>query len=187
MNWDSFSTGQIGSKLWLGEALHRVYTYNSIETPLQGLRIRVLAGWYCTTNFILRTQNLIPIAHVSSYDLDPTCEPLAVNVNRLWHWQAEFTATTADVNELDWNEPVDLVINTSVEHIESREWFDRIPSGTMVAIQGNDMPHDDHVHAYSSIDDFSNSWPMSESLYTGEKSFKYPTWEFTRYMKIGHR
>lgn len=181
MNWDSFSSGQIGSKLWLGETLAQVLT------PLQPLRIHVLAGWYCTTNLLLRTQNTLPIQHVTSYDIDPSCESTAIHVNRLWHWQGEFTAVTADVNQLTWTTAPDLIINTSVEHIDSREWYDRIPNGTLIALQGNDMPHDDHVHCYTSIDEFSNCWPMSQSLYTGEKSFKYPTWGFTRYMKIGHK
>lgn len=181
MNRDSFSTGQIGSKLWLAETLSRVLT------PLQPLRIRVLAGWYCTTNFILRTQNQLPIQRVDSYDLDPECAEWAININRFWHWQGEFMAHTADINHLDWSEPVDLVINTSTEHIDSLEWYDRIPSGTLIAIQGNDMPHDDHVHVHAALRDFDHTYPMSRSLYTGEKSFKYPTWGFTRYMKIGYR
>jgi hypothetical protein len=188
MQWDSFSTGQIGSKLWLADKLHHVLELHSVQTPLSGHRIEILAGWYAVTNLLLRTKGQIPIAHVRSWDMDPSCEELALKVNKYWHWLGQFTAVTHDVNNIDWwavGQQPSIIINTSVEHIESREWFDRIPEGTFVVLQGNDMPHDDHVASYPSQEAFAAAWPLKELLYTGTKHFAYPDWAFNRYMIMG--
>lgn len=190
MNWDSFSSGQIGSKIWLADKLSQVLSINDIQAPLQGHRIEIFAGWYALTNFILRTQGRIPIQHVRSWDIDPDCEPNAIHVNRLWHWQGEFTAVTHDVNDINWwalGQQPSIVINTSVEHIESRKWFDDIPKNTFVVLQGNDMPHDDHVASYESDEAFAAAWPLGEQLFTGTKRFQYPDWGFNRYMIMGYK
>jgi hypothetical protein len=190
MQWDSFSSGQIGSKIWLGDKLAECVRLNDIKAPLSGHRIEILAGWYAVTNLLLRTQNKLPIEFVRSWDQDPSCEPIAVNVNRLWHWQGQFTAVTHDVNKIDWwavGQQPSIIINTSVEHIESREWFDRIPDGTIVVLQGNNMPHDDHVASYDTADDFAAAWPLADTLYVGSKLFQYPEWQFHRHMIIGQK
>lgn len=188
MHWDSFSSGQIGSKLWLAEQLYHVLKLNRVQTPLLGHRIEILAGWYAVTNLLLRTKDQIPIQHVRSWDMDPTCEAIAINVNRLWHWQGEFSAVTHDVNNINWwalgHQP-SIVINTSVEHIESRKWFEDIPENTFVVLQGNNMPHEDHVTSYENQDAFAAAWPMGKLLYTGTKNFAYPDWSFDRYMIMG--
>jgi hypothetical protein len=67
------------------------------------------------------------------------------------------------------------------------EWFDRIPKGTRVILQGNNMPHDDHVVHSTTIDDFVNHYPLSKIVYRGELRFVYPEWKFTRYMLIGYK
>ena len=65
------------------------------------------------------------------------------------------------------------------------EWFDNIPIGTRIVLQGNDMPHDDHHVHSSTLDDFVNQYPLSEYMFTGTKKFQYETWGFSRYMVIG--
>jgi hypothetical protein len=65
------------------------------------------------------------------------------------------------------------------------KWFDRLPNGTRVILQGNNMPHDDHVIHSETLNDFIEQYPLSEVVYKGEKSFVYPSWSFTRYMVIG--
>ena len=183
MNWDAFSSSQVDSKIWLVSKLEQCLAPNP-----KGWDIWILAGWYGLTNFILRTRGNIPIHKVRSFDLDPSCEAVADAVNELWVWRHwEFKAQTADVNDIDYTDPPDIVINSSVEHIDSRQWFDRIPVGTIVVLQGNDMPHEDHVAEYKTLDEFKQAWPLSEMLYEGQRRFQYDDWGFSRWMIIGRR
>lgn len=177
LNADAFSSGQIGSKLWLCEELEKLY--NNID------HIAIYGGWYGITAFLLRSRNNIQIKKIRSYDIDPMCEPIADLINENWKWQDwQFKAFTTDCNIVSL-EPADLIINTSCEHFESLEWFNRIPAGTHVVLQGADMDHDDHVYKFENLTDFVNTFPLNTIEFMGSKTFNYPDWNFTRFMLIG--
>jgi len=110
-------------------------------------------------------------------------------INENWVWQDwKFKAFTEDCNKsITSLRDIDLIINTSTEHFDSMDWWDNIPKGKPVVLQGNDMPHEDH-HVYSScLDDFIKMYPMSSLDYSGEKEFIYPDWRFKRFMIIGEK
>jgi hypothetical protein len=179
INKDAFSSGQIGSKIWLCEELERLFT--SFD------HVWIYGGWYGVSAFLLNSRGNIRIGKIRSYDLDPACETVADMINENWvidNWK--FKAHTRDCNllDLDWHGP-DLVINTSTEHFESLDWWNGIPKGTTVALQGNNMPHEDHHIHSSSLDEFIGTYPVSNLLYRGQKDFEYPTWKFSRFMLIG--
>jgi hypothetical protein len=184
MNFDAFSAAQMQSKLWLVERLERTLEeHRPIE---DGYRIWILAGWYALANFLIRTRSKIPVLEVRSFDQDPSCEIVADAVNNLWVYRAwEFKAHTADINLLEYKPRPDVVINSSVEHMRSNEWFENIPSGTMVCLQASDMIDDDHVNSMSSIKDLMNRYHMSEYLYDGIKRFEFEDKAFNRVMIIG--
>jgi hypothetical protein len=108
-------------------------------------------------------------------------------INENWVYQDwKFKAHTVDCNNLDTKTtPPDLLINTSTEHFDSFDWWHRIPKGTTVALQGNNMIHNDHYTHSTCLAEFVAQFPVTEQLYTGEKQFTYPNWRFTRYMLIG--
>ena len=179
INKDAFSSGQIGSKIWLCEELEK--RFKSFAT------IWIYGGWYGVSAFLLQSRGNIRIGEIRSYDLDPQCEAVADMINENWvidKWK--FKAHTQDCNLLDlgWHGP-DLVINTSTEHFECLDWWNSIPKGTTVALQGNNMPHEDHHIHSSSLDEFIGTYPVSNLLYRGQKDFEYPTWKFSRFMLIG--
>jgi len=179
VNKDAFSSGQIGSKIWLCEELERLF--DSIDS------VWIYGGWYGISAFLLQSRGNIRIGEIRSYDLDPQCEAVADMINENWvidNWK--FKSKTQDCNllDLDWNGP-DLIINTSTEHFECLDWWNNIPSGTTVALQGNDMPHEDHHIHSSSLEEFVKTYPVSTLLYRGQREFKYPSWKFTRFMLIG--
>jgi hypothetical protein len=177
INKDAFSSGQVGSKLWLCEELEKL-NWTSNLTYIYG-------GWYGITAFLLLSRNNFKVDKIRSLDMDPSCEPIADMINENWVWQEwKFKAFTQDCNNFQ-GQYADLIINTSTEHFDSIEWFANIPSGTRVILQGNNMPHDDHVIHSNSLDDFVSHYPLSSIAYKGEKSFVYPNWSFTRYMVIG--
>lgn len=174
---DAFSSGQIGSKLWLCEELEKLFDHADT--------IWIYGGWYGLTSFLLRIRNNISVKQIRSYDIDQSCEEIADIINENWvidDWK--FKAVTADCNHMNPTN-VDLIINTSTEHFESKAWFDKIPNGTVVALQGNNMPHDDHVIHSATLKSFLDEYPLSDTMFAGEKTFEYPEWQFTRYMVIG--
>ena len=175
---DAFSSGQIGSKIWLCEELEKLF--DRIDS------IWIYGGWYGITAFLLNSRGNIEIEYIRSYDIDDTCAEVADMINENWVYQNwKFKAKTQDCNtlEIDWTGP-DLIINTSTEHFETMDWWNNIPKGTTVALQGNNMPHDDHHIHSKSLQDFVDQFPVSETLYKGQKEFVYPDWKFTRYMLI---
>jgi len=176
---DSFSSGQIGSKLWLCEELEKIF--DLID------EIWIYGGWYGLTAFLLRSRNNIQINTIRSLDKDPRCEPIADMINENWKWQNwQFKALTQDCNH---NSVVpnqaDLIINTSTEHFENLSWFQNIPKGKAVVLQGADMHHDDHVFRFNNFESFKSTFPLSEILFEGTKNFQYPEWQFNRFMLIG--
>jgi len=176
---DAFSSGQIGSKLWLCEEIEQLY--DSIDT------ICIYGGWYGITAFLLRSRNNIQIKEIRSIDVDPACEPVADMINENWVYQNwQFKALTQDCNTIV-PANADLIINSSTEHFDSLQWWDNIPKGTVVALQGADMIHDDHVYKFNDLNEFANTFPLTTTLYNGSKKFQYPTWNFTRFMIIGEK
>jgi hypothetical protein len=177
--YDAFSNGQVQSKLWLCETLEEV---NHIPNPT----IWILGGWYGIQGFLLLSRNNIDIKEIRSFDADPECQPIADKINNNWEIQQwKFKALTQDCNTLDYTNTPDIVINTSTEHFDSIKWFDNIPSGTLVCLQGNNMNHEDHSSECESLDDFVKSYNLTDVKYVGEKEFSYPTWSFKRFMLIG--
>jgi hypothetical protein len=182
---DAFSSGQIGSKIWLAEALESVFG------PYPQT-IWILGGWHGLTAFLLLSRGIIPTISIRSFDIDPACEDIADSICNYWVWQNwKFKAFTADCNVLDYNSnefgPLpSLIINTSCEHFTSKDWYNRIPKNTKIALQSNNMMHDDHVQNFKSIQEMQDFYPLSRLLYSSVKNFQYPTWSFDRYMIIGY-
>lgn len=183
---DAFSSGQILSKLWLAEALEQVIDKYNFCQPR---KILCLGGWYGIMNFVLQARNKIQIESYRSLDIDPEVERLADLVNNSWEWQDwKFKAITGDANNFKYSQDqFNTVINTSTEHLESKDWFDLIPSGCLVALQSNNMLHEEHCHNHTSLADLRKEYLLSEIYFAGEKIFEYPTWQFTRFMIIGKK
>jgi hypothetical protein len=177
INPDAFSSGQVGSKIWLCEELERT-KWTSNLTYIYG-------GWYGVTAFLLLSRGKFKVDKIRSLDLDPQCESVADMLNENWIWQDwKFKAFTQDCNNYE-GQYGDLIINTSTEHFDSMEWFNRIPKGTRVLLQGNNMPHEDHHVHSTDLKAFVNSYPITTLNYAGQKDFEYPTWKFSRFMIIG--
>ena len=180
---DAFSSGQISSKLWLCKEIEKL----PITSPQT---IWVFGGWYGVASMLLLSRETLPIKSIRSFDLDPICESIADSLLENWVWQEwKFKAMTADCNQIKYNEYnlPDIIINTSTEHFDSMNWFNNIPSNTTVVLQSNNMPHDDHISCFENVDEFVDHFPLTNIFYKGKLDFKYPNWEFSRYMIIGKK
>lgn len=186
LNVDAFSHSQIVSKLWLCESLE------SLALP-NNPRIWLLAGWYALSAFLLMSRGKINPSIIRSFDIDPIANDNADRMMATWlidDWK--FKAYTCNINNLDYYNPEfrgepHIVINSSVEHIIGRAWFDNIPTGTLVVLQSNNMPHEDHIRTDNTWQDLNEDFPCSELLFAGEKEFNYPDLTFKRIMIIGRR
>ena len=182
---DSFSSGQIGSKIWLAESLEKIIK----EEGNPSLKILCLGGWYGLINFILRSRNNLNIDVFRSIDIDESVEEVADIINNLWVWKEwQFKALTADANSFQYSaNDFNIVINTSVEHMESLQWFDNIPKGCYVVLQSNNMEHEDHFHNHQTLTEMIDEFPLDQVLFANELEFKYPSWGFKRFMIIGKK
>lgn len=186
---DAFSLGQLKSKLWLIDHL-----------PDNLGLVFICAGWYGTLASLMFNRARNKFDKIRSFDIDPTCAPIADNFNRSYvidGWQ--FKASTMDIlnmsyptsyttyrannTSVDLIETPDTIINTSCEHIHNfSAWYNKIPQGKVVILQSNDfIDVDEHVNCYQNVDHFDNSITMSKTLFVGE----LPLQKYTRFMKIG--
>ena len=175
---DAFTHGQIRSKLWLCRELEKLNCSSNLTW--------IYGGWYGLVAFLLLSREKFNVKSIHSYDVDPSCKDIAEMINDNWVCQSEvFRAHTLDCNLLLPTES-DLIINTATEHFPSMTWWNNIPSGKRVVLQGNNMVHEgEEVTISTSLDNFKQRFPLSKYEYTGEIEFNYDTWGFTRYMVIG--
>jgi hypothetical protein len=175
---DAFTHGQIRSKLWLCRELEKLNCSSNLTW--------IYGGWYGLVAFLLLSRNKFNVKRIHSYDVDPSCKAIAEMINDNWVCQSEvFRAHTLDCNLLLPTES-DLIINTATEHFPSMTWWNNIPSGKRVVLQGNNMVHEgEEVTISTSLDNFKQQFPLSKYEYTGEIEFNYDTWGFKRYMVIG--
>lgn len=190
---DSFSRGQLQSKLWLIDELSK------LQKDL-GL-VYLCAGWYATLATMLFESD-ISIKAIRSFDIDEQCRSVAETFNKPWvmdNWK--FKASTKDINTIDFNKHTyevlrsngtvceltdspDTIINTSCEHIENfSTWYSKLPEGKLLVMQANNFVEiDEHINTYSNLTQFDTALPMSNVLYLGELKLE----KYTRYMKIGY-
>lgn len=179
---DSVWDGQITSKCWLVNTLNSV-----VENDKRSHNIYVFGGWTGILSNMLLSHLNQPVNKIRSIDIDPWCEKIADDVNKI-HEMADwrFKAVTADMRayEYEHNLPPDIVINTSSEHVDQETydyWYRNIPRGTIVVVQGNNFFEcSEHVRCTTDLTEFNVLNLSSNLLYTGS----HVTSAYTRFMSI---
>lgn len=184
MNFDSFSHGQIHSKIWL---------CNELEKHIQpDARIAILGSWYNVLSFMLLTRNNITCQHICGVDIDTETKAIADKITSAWQIgkDKKIDNIVADANRFDYAD-FNTVINCSPEHMESNDWFYNIPYSRLVCIQSSDVQLKDDdvwkcVNPNKSLDHLVRKYPMSKYLYSGTKDIVYTeTDRYKRFMLIG--
>jgi uncharacterized protein (UPF0147 family) len=171
---DAFWKGQIDSKLWLIENLKKF-----IEYPV---KIDIHGGWVGLLSSLI-FQSELQILHITSLDIDPVCEKIASNMNKLEEMSGRFSSITADMCLVKSN--ADIVINTSCEHLNQQQynlWLKNVSENSLIVIQSNDYNIPEHVRIASSLGEFQEQ-SFLNILWKGEKTFPL----YTRYMIIGKK
>jgi hypothetical protein len=176
MNFDSFSHGQIKSKLWLCD---------KIEPYLNNSNIVILGGWYNVLSFLLLSRNN-SINKITSIDIDPTTKDIADKITDLWRYENKVENIVADA--LDIEIQYDTVINCSSEHMTT-DWFNKIKDGTLVCIQSSNMTDVNEpwniVTPSTDLQSFKDKYMLSKTMFLDTLRIQYNNFGYDRYMLVG--
>lgn len=184
MDFSAFSHGQIQSKLWLCEKIEPYIPEHA--------NVAILGSWCNILGFMMLTRSRSKYNLIVGVDKDKDSIEISNRIINGWAIGDEIVAKNEcyDVNHFDTNS-YDVVINTSVEHMESTRWFENIKCDTTVCLQTSNMVTDDPnwniVNPNPDIETFKLKYPMSQILFTGEKVFDYGHLKYSRYMLIGKK
>ena len=169
---DAFWSGQLNSKEWLIENLEPFITRPS--------RIEIHGGWVGVLASMI-FQSKIPARYISSVDLDPSCESIAMMMNKIEEQDGRFRAITNDMCTVPVNG--DVIINTSCEHITQDQyttWLARLPKNSIIVVQSNNYNIPEHVRIVSTLEEFKLQCGI-DVIWSGELVLPL----YTRYMIIG--
>ena len=163
---DAFWDGQVHSKIWLSEVLNKHY---DSKIPSN---IYIFGGWLGVLANILFQNSKFYVDTIYNIDLDPWCKPNSEKLNQTYVNMQRYYADTADMKEYQYNDTADIVINTSTEHVTQEtydHWYDNIPQGSLVVIQGNDFfSCDEHVRCSVDLDDFMTMNRVTDPIFAGQ-------------------
>lgn len=161
----------ISSKLWLSQCLkEHTHLYPNVY---------VLGSWYGNLAPILAKTG-IKFSRLYNVDRKPELQDISNKVARHFRLQDKVRHLIGDCNKLRYKSP-SLIVNTSCQDIEGMDWFDRIPAGTVVALQGRDNVET----GYDSLKEFDLKFPLSKTLTLNEIKLKDPETEYSRFTKVG--
>jgi hypothetical protein len=182
MNFDSFSHGQVLSKLWLCEQLEPHLPTNA--------RILILGSWHNVLSFMMLTRKPNSYQEILGIDIDSSASEVADKINDCWVYTNKVKNITQDANSVDYT-GFDCVVNCSGEHFEDSSWFNNIPKGTMVCVQSTNIkdPGDPWFikQPTPTFKDFLELYKVDDKLYADNKKIWYGTWGYNRYMLIGRK
>lgn len=169
---DAFWSGQLKSKEWLIVNL-RKHVNEFVTIDIHGGWVGVLAS--------MLFQSDIQVISIRSVDVDPACEPIAVNMNKIEEMAGKFRAVTADMCAV--RSDADVVINTSCEHITQDQydlWLSGLPYNTLLVLQSNNYNIPEHVRIANDLEEFKTQSNITV-LWAGELELPL----YKRFMIIG--
>lgn len=172
---DAFWSGQLRSKEWLIDCLN--------DHVHMGSSIDIHGGWVGVLASMLFQSN-IPITTIRSIDIDPHCEHIANEMNRIEYHKGIFKAITGDMVNI--RSDADIVINTSSEHITQDDydiWLSGLRHDALVVLQSNNYNIPEHVRTALSLDHFVEQSDLTTVLFKGELQLPL----YNRYMIIGRK
>lgn len=182
---------QTASKLWL---LNTLFDCHGAALG----RVHVLGGWYGVLAALFIHDSRFEIERIISFDLDPTCAPIASSLNAANVECGLFKPITADILDLQYvSNSVridtlsltlklpDILINTSCEHLDNfDDWYASLPKDTLLVLQSNDyFSEAEHVNSVPDLAAFKRQARLSTTLFEGALKFD----KYTRFMLIGRK
>lgn len=178
----SYTPDLVFSKLWLARELRNVLQQQGIDSVPVAY---ILGSWYSNLSTVLRRTG-VPIDQIVDVERRGkwlrTGQQLQQNMNIQGVEQMQ-----ADANEIDYRQlrQPGIVINTSTNDIADHGWFDHIPTGTIVVLQGRDSVPAGAEHTYKSPEELLQMYPLETVLYSGTWDLEDPETPYQRSMAIG--
>lgn len=169
---DSLSRTQLTSKRWLVDTL-------VAQQFKQHPSILILGGWYGTYLVPMLVEALQP-SKIYFNDIDPSC----LDVARKLHRNPIIEYCQFDATQHHFDRRVDIVINTSCEHMSSYDQMLQISPGCLFVLQACDNGNDPgHVNISSSTQEFVAKLNLSQVLFAGRRQLGHKN----RFMVIGRK
>lgn len=186
--YESFKHGLIISKIWLCEELEKAVDANTVHKPT----LHILAGWQNILTFMLLIRRPYFYHRVFSYDIDQTAIKHANEICDTWRFEEPRVENIhTDINSyIDFSiHENNIFINCSVDQIYSLQWYNNIPTKSLVCFQSTDICDPNYpwyIKTFSqNLVDFSHKFPLTETYFIGEKNITYGQWGYKRFMIIG--
>ena len=173
----SWTPDLVFSKLWIAHELEKILGDKTIPV------VYILGSWYGNLSVILARSNL-NIDKIINVDTNKDWLQAGqqviqqMNIKNVEHMNK-------DSNTLDYRQLPGIVINTSTNDIKNEGWFDNIPDGTLVVLQGRDRVDPQADYNFDGPQDLLEQYPLNKVLYQSAITLTDPETEYTRSMVIG--
>lgn len=175
----SFSTDLMKNKLWLCSELAKLKNNFS--------NIYVLGSWYGNISFVLDNLDHFSFDKITNIDIEDKWTQTGIKLADKLGISKKVKYLCKDANAINYKCNQDsLIVNNSCNDIERDQWFENIPKGTWVALQGrNNLPKANRE--FSSLNKFINTYKLNDIKFSGEKTFTDPETKYTLFMIIGKK
>jgi len=171
----SFTRDLVFSKYWLIQELSKI-------TP-EISTMYVLGSWYGNLALFLTRYPKVKVDKIINVETDSNFLKGSKHIlDQVGANNVEYMLK--DANKLDYRQLGNngAVVNTSLTDMKGTDWFDNIPTGTLVALQARDH---DPGEQFRDPKDIQQKFPLSQVLYSGSLDLQDPETEYTRFMVIG--
>ena len=180
----SMNKSQLESKLWLGTELNKIQP-NGFSNAV------VIGGWYCQyLAEILINHNKVNF--ICNYDICEDSKSISYKFNQRFKSSGQYVFSTKNLFTMKLNEEqtnkgdVDLVVNTSCEHMFNMERIRDThfkDSDPLYVLQSTDEDkHIDHINCVNSLEELILQAKLIDIKFKGEKVLANG---MTRFMVIG--
>lgn len=172
---DSFSKTQLVSKKWLVDVLCDLQEKTTLSSP----SILILGGWYGSYLVPMLRERLFP-SHIYFNDIDHD----RLRVAKSLHAGEGISFHQFDATKTIPKFDVDVVINTSCEHMSSYDQMMQIDKDPLFVLQTCDNKNDPgHINTSSSTQDFLAKLQLSRVVFTARRDMGHKN----RFLVIGKR
>ena len=187
--YESFYHGLVKSKIWLCEELEIAIYGKYLTKPT----LHILGCWDNLLAFMLLTRKSDYYNVVYGYDINPDAINKADRICDMWKYDSPKVYNyVQDVNDYDYSKHTNSIfINCSIDQMDSNNWYNSVPKGSLVCIQTTNMKDPDFPwfikQTTDSLDELVDRFKLSNLLYSGVKNIQYESYGYKRYMIIGNK
>ena len=169
---DTVSDGQVESKKWLVQEIHKLRLN-------EDLHIEIIGGWFGFP--LIEMLSNLPIKQIDFYEIDDNCKKVLTQYIEQFNFDFRIVQFGNYFERTELRRR-DLIINTSCEHMRDISIMKKYYKGSpVIALQSNDFYEHDHVNCVKSEIELRNKNEINVTNYIGCKQME----KYNRFMVIG--